>query len=59
MNMASKFNLLTYVGVAALLVGGTAAAQDKAKMKTMKRADMAMHMMSADSTIASWPKSPK
>jgi len=59
MNMVSKLNLLSCVGVAALLVGGSAAAQDKAKMKTMKRGDMAMHMMSADSTIASWPKTPK
>jgi len=59
MNMVSKLNLLSCVGVAALLVGGNAAAHDSPKMKTMKRGDMAMHMMSADSTIASWPKSPK
>ncbi len=57
MKISSTSSLLACACLAALLASGAAAAQDKSKM--MKRGDMAMHMMSADSTIASWPKTPK
>lgn len=56
MKVSSRFSTLTCACIAALLASSATVAQDKSKMK---RGDMAMHMMSADSTIASLPKTPK
>lgn len=51
----SRLNMLA-CGIA-VLTSGAALAQDNTKM--MKRGDMAAQIMSADSTIASWPKTPQ
>jgi len=56
MSVNSKFNALACACLAALLAGA-AVAEDASKMRKMKHGDMSM--MSADSTIAGWPKTPK
>ncbi|HXH01388.1 MAG TPA: hypothetical protein VNI56_04280 [Xanthomonadaceae bacterium] len=56
MNTFSKHGTLASACLLALMSSGAAFAHES---KPMKRGDMALHMMSADSTIASWPKTPK
>jgi len=58
MSVTSKFNLLACACIASLLAG-SAVAEAASKMRKMKHGDMDMPMMSADSTIAGWPKTPK
>ncbi len=52
----SKPGMLVCGCIAALLASGASVAHEK---KMMKPGEMAMPMMSADTTIASWPKTPK
>ncbi len=53
---SSKPGMLLCGCIAALLASGAVSAQEK---KMMKQDGMAMLMMSADKTIAGWPKTPK
>mgnify|MGYP000458431878 CR=1 FL=1 len=55
MNKSSKLKMLAGACLSVLLAG-TAVAEDASKMRKMEHGDMAMSMMSADSTIAGWPK---